>query len=700
MDEPSMMAAGRWGERPLIIVLTIACCGAGLFLAWHHPLWPVAMTVLFTVWVAVSARWPRLWLFALPAALPVLSFSPWTGWLIFDELDLLTLGSIGGGLARMAFSSTGDRHLASDPGVGRRRDSAVVVPAALFGLALLALLRGAADAGASFRWFDGYADASNSLRLSKSLIYVSALWPLLRIELQRSTPRAIHKLARGMQVGLAAVGLVLLWERAAYPGLLDFSARYRTTAAFWEMHVGGAALDVYLALATPFAAWALISARSRRGWTAAAVLALLTGHACLTTFSRGAYVGVLVPLVLLGAAWWMRRLDSEPRAATLAAWSVAFASGSGALLIVAFAARGFGGAAIALLALSAIIIASRWSVRSMPWRRAAAMTLSLALITEAVAVIGGGTFMRSRLDSSESDFGARLSHWRHGVGLLASPADWLLGIGAGRLPARYASQVPRGEFSGAMVLISPTPDTHAVRLSGPATIKTFAGLFSLTQRVSLHPGGPYKVSLQVRARMPADLALDVCEQHLLYARHCQGALVSIVPHGGRWQTISTTLEGPELDAGSWYAPRLGVFSASVRSTGVGVELAAIRVRTPDGTDVLNNGDFSAGLAHWFPLAESHFLPWHIDNLYLELLIEHGALGLVAFISLVCFAFRTLLKACNRHVHIAPILAASLLGTLLVGSVSSVLDVPRISFLFLLLLLVSLQFRERRDSVES
>ena len=229
-----------------------------------------------------------------------------------------------------------------------------------------------------------------------------------------------------MQVGLAYVGLILLWERAAYPGLLDFSARYRTTATFWEMHMGGAAIDAYLALATPFAAWALAAARSPRAWVAAATLALLTGHACLTTFSRGAYVGVALPLFLLGVAWWSRRLPSNPRVAALAAaGSVAFVAGAAALLIVGFLVLGYGGAGLVLLGLSGLILAFRWRARALPWRRAAAMALTLALITEAVAVIGGGSFMRSRLDASEGDFGARLAHWRHGIGLLIAPPTGL-----------------------------------------------------------------------------------------------------------------------------------------------------------------------------------------------------------------------------------------------------------------------------------
>jgi len=69
----------------------------------------------------------------------------------------------------------------------------------------------------------------------------------------------------GLLVGEGFDGLAVLLERAAYPGLLDFSTSYRATATFWEMHVGGAASDACLALATPFAAWALWSARSRFG---------------------------------------------------------------------------------------------------------------------------------------------------------------------------------------------------------------------------------------------------------------------------------------------------------------------------------------------------------------------------------------------------------------------------------------------------
>jgi hypothetical protein len=692
MDDSSITRRQTIHRRLLPAAAALASCGAGLFLAGHHPLWPVALTAIFAAWLVASARWQGLWLFALPAAMPVLNFSPWTGWLIFDEFDLLVLGALAGGLARRALDSADSRALAFDaqPAASGARNA--IVPVTMFVLALFGLSRGIADAGSSFDWFAAYADPSNTLRISKSLFYVAALWPLLGIELQRSPSIAIDRLARGMQTGLVLVGLAVLWERVAYPGLLDFSARYRTVAAFWEMHVGGAGIDVYLAMATPFAAWALVSAKSRRGWTAAAALALLTGHACLTTFSRGAYVGIVAPLVLLGVAWWWRRRASEPHSrARLAAQYAVFAGGSTAVLFAAFIALGYGGTALALVALLGLLVVAR-ARQSMHWRRAAALALTLALLTEAVAVIGGGTFMRSRLEASERDLGARLAHWRHGLGLLTRPSDWLVGIGAGRLPARYAHDVPRGEFSGAAALVAAS-DGNSLRLSGPATVDDYAGLFALSQRITLQPGGVYRAGLKVRASKPATIAIDVCEQHLLYPHRCQGTLVRVAPSEG-WQSIVVPLAGPELDRGHFYAPRLGLFSVSLINAGTAAEVAEITLTSQDGSERLANGDFSARLAHWFPTAESHFLPWHIDNLYLELLIEHGALGLTAALVLIGTALRNLHSQWLRGTRIAPFLAASIFGVLLVGSVSSVLDVPRISLTFLLIVIFALSVEER------
>jgi len=116
----------------------------------------------------------------------------------------------------------------------------------------------------------------------------------------------------------------------------------------------------------------------------------------------------------------------------------------------------------------------------------------------------------------------------------------------------------------------------------------------------------------------------------------------------------------------------------------------LRLLGVDGVDLLRNGDFSLGMARWFPLAQSYFLPWHLDSLWLEVLAERGALGLGLMVALVAFALWRLVFGRARMAALSPFLAASLTAVLLVGLVSSVMDVPRVAFLFYLMLFFSMQ----------
>jgi O-antigen ligase len=134
---------------------------------------------------------------------------------------------------------------------------------------------------------------------------------------------------------------------------------------------------------------------------------------------------------------------------------------------------------------------------------------------------------------------------------------------------------------------------------------------------------------------------------------------------------------------------------AVGEAGKRVDIARASLRGPDGTELLANREFAAGLAHWLPIGQAHFLPWHIDNLYLELLIERGVLGLATFLLVLACVFRRLHVSSGEAPGIAPFLAASLCGALLVGAVSSIFDIPRVSFLVLFLLAISLQLDLRK-----
>jgi hypothetical protein len=591
----------------------LAAFFAAAWIAANHPLLPLLALGGLLWWTAAVYRFPRSWLFVLPASLPWLNFAPWTGWTQFEEFDLVVLGALAGGYAR--FAVRGPEGTPPLPAWGR------VVIALLAALTLLSLWRGVNDAGElDFGWYQDYTGPLNSLRVTRSALYALLLLPLVRRDAMGAGGQRLFGL--GMLAGIVAVALAALWERAAYPGLFDFDEPYRTTALFWEMRVGGAAIDAYLALATPFVAWALWAARSRWWWLAAALLTLVWAYVCLTSFSRGAYLGVVTPLLLLG---FFKLLGG----------------------------RG--------------------------WRRVASSVLALALIAEIAVVLGWGSFMISRTVSSERDYQSRMQHWARGIELLQGPADWWLGIGAGRLPAHYARAVPGAAFAGRVHLIE---GQGRVELLGPRTRAQLGGLFGLTQRVPLR--ARYRVSFDARVTRPTAVQVWVCEAHLLYDRACQGAEAVLRAAGRPWQHVALELSGPPLSPGAWFAPRMGVLTVSVVNAGGSVELTRMALEAPGESQLLKNPDFAAGLAHWLPAAQYYFIPWHIDNLFLEWLIERGLLSLFAFVAIVAVLAARLRRRGSLRA-LEPFVAASLLGVLCVGLVSSVLDAPRVALLMFLMM---------------
>ena len=69
----------------------------------QHPVAPaVVVGALWAVVVWAALRPGDLW-FMLPALLPIANFTPWTGWWLVDESDLLVLAAMGGRLFTLGF---------------------------------------------------------------------------------------------------------------------------------------------------------------------------------------------------------------------------------------------------------------------------------------------------------------------------------------------------------------------------------------------------------------------------------------------------------------------------------------------------------------------------------------------------------------------------------------------------------------------
>ena len=405
----------------------------------------------------------------------------------------------------------------------------------------------------------------------------------------------------------------------------------------------------------PFLARALAEARTPARWAALALLAVLATHACLATFARGVYGGVGAGLLLMTAAvrWHRgRRGATDAGAAPPPAW-----------------------------------------------RARANALLAVVLAVECAAAFVAGTFASERVAEITADFGGRVAHWRRGLALPQGRADWLLGIGAGRVPARYMAAADGHERSGSAGLVALAGGGRALRLAGPARDPLLGGLYAMTQRVALQPGA-HRVALEVRAPRDAVLEARVCERHLLYPRNCQRARLRVAGgaqgqggQGGqrrRWQRLSAGLAGASPDGGAWYAPRLGMYSLAVLTPGAAVEVRRVALAGPDGAERLANGDFGDGLSRWFPVARGYFLPWHLDSLWLELLVERGALALALFAVLAARALRRLWQALPGGCGgVALPAAAALAAVLLLGAISSVLDMPRVALLLWLAIVLPL-----------
>ncbi len=284
---PSPTKAGTVLTKTVAAVLAVATVAA----ARIYPIDAWLLAPFLLAYAAVLAWRPALWLFLLPALLPVLDLAPWTGWFFLEEIDLLLLVTAAVGYWRL----------------GAAPPQARLTGFAMFALTLLAIAyvigtaRGLGMAPAlDLNAFTNYLSRFNSLRVAKGFFWMLLLLPLLLRSVGLGMSAIGSLFIPGMLTGLAGVCLAAIWERAVFPGLLNFSADYRITAPFSAMHTGGAALDGYLALAVPCVALWLSGQQSRWRTGTAMLLLLLGAYVGLATFSRGVYLAYVCTLVLFG----------------------------------------------------------------------------------------------------------------------------------------------------------------------------------------------------------------------------------------------------------------------------------------------------------------------------------------------------------------------------------------------------------------
>lgn len=809
MNPSIPLGSQRWRLMPGLMAL--ACLAAGLYLSSQYPLWPALAAALLLASSAAAYRWADRWPWLMLALIPLLGFAPWTGWISFEEMDLLVLSVAAGGYLARAQVRPGLHPPSARPLLWTPVQALLLLAyAASLGLALQ---RGLADAGGfSFGWFQGYLEPMNSLRAVKSFVWVLLLLPVWSRAARLAERGGIgfdRLVIASLCLYLLAASLPALAERWAYTGLLNFSADYRTTGSFWEMHVGGATLDGALALGFPFVLAGLLRWHAPRPFASLLALALLAAYVVLTSFSRGLYLALALSTLLLAGLWW--RVHAVPRKrahqlgrlrglllalalALAAAWLLFPAGGyrmmlalllclaallgtrrepgewsslqrglvlfSGALLgiflslasagvaervpksayvlslvasalclllgmrgrrlgvlrellmwaawywslgQVAVVAWNWSGAselsalAWPLLGLGMMpLLAGRagWQLEGLSWRvRSAALGL-LLLGAMLVGSLLGGAYLGSRLGSTDKDMGTRSQHWRQGLSLLEGSSQLWWGRGAGRFASANFFASPDKERPGDYRVVR-HDDGASLVLTGGGHPLGWGELLRISQRIDAPEG-----QITLRARLMADQDLsfhaELCNKHLLYDDGCVDKDVAMKAKPGQWQDLTLVLGERALWGGRWFAPESVVFSVALASRGRMLKVTDLQLSDARGRELLRNGDFGEDMAYWLFSSDKLHLPWHMKSLPLHVLFEQGLVGLGLWSALLALAlWRLCLGPARRH-ELAPALAASLLGFLLVGLFDSLIDAPRDAFVFEALLLLGLGLQAPPD----
>lgn len=291
------MAWVGWGLLALLGAL-----GLTVFVL-RHPFGLAFGGGIAIAFVALMSVRRDAWLLFVPALAPVVDLAGWSGAIHLTESDALVMSALlVGGVQAMTVPGT-------VRSVGRRRGRprpwrfgvVQIGVVALLGISYLVSTQWSsvpAALGDAALWM-GYSTPLNGPRLAKGFFWAVLLLPVLAQALRERPQAATRWLVAGLVAGAVLVSLAALWERWAFTGLSDFASDYRTTALFWEMNVGGATLDGWLALTAPVALWWVLGERDSR-WLALgmAVLAVLA-YASFTTFSRGLYLGLAAGVVVL-----------------------------------------------------------------------------------------------------------------------------------------------------------------------------------------------------------------------------------------------------------------------------------------------------------------------------------------------------------------------------------------------------------------
>jgi hypothetical protein len=333
------MLTSKAGKLIALLLAAILACSLAVYPFDGTWLAPIVLAYAALLW-----RWPASWLFLLPAALPVLDVTPWTGWFYLEEIDLILLIT-----AMLGYWRAGETpcHARLPRGVA----ACMVMMTLSYAIACY---RGLSPLTApDLNAFASYLSSWNALRVLKGWCWPLVLLPILVRDIGPQLARLRTHVLPGFLTGLALVAFASVAERIAFPGLLNFSTDYRITAPFSAMHTGGAALDGFLALGFPMSVYCVFQQRAWHKTAGALALLGMVCYAALATFSRGLYLACAGSALVLAAFQVMPALGARRLAWRTVVGAIALSIAITAALAAVFATSGYRGLAAAIVVCAA-----------------------------------------------------------------------------------------------------------------------------------------------------------------------------------------------------------------------------------------------------------------------------------------------------------------------------------------------------------
>lgn len=263
------------------IIVVLSC--------FYYPLNGIFLFFVLGLYSLLLWFYPLIWLFVVPASLPLLDLSPVTGLLFFNEFDLIVLTTV------LIFNL-------------RRTNKQKKIPfpqGLKFMIVLLTISYGVSMLIGIFPMelpngnsLTNYYSRYVSLRSVKGYIEAVMLIPMIRNDIGNNSNIKKY-LISGLLTGFGGVTVFVLYERQLFSGLFNFSNDYRITGTFFEMNTGGAFIDGYLSMMLPVVFLCFFWWRGFVSKMIGMVLFVAGLYALLVTFSRICYASFITSMIPL-----------------------------------------------------------------------------------------------------------------------------------------------------------------------------------------------------------------------------------------------------------------------------------------------------------------------------------------------------------------------------------------------------------------